>query len=80
MDTVNNNDDFNDFNDFNHFLRMSQHIKQNLEHIMQNPDIKKIIDNSQDIINKYSEIWPDLDYHEVISCYIALLYLYYKLF
>ena len=77
MNTVNNNDDFNDFDDF---LRMSQHIKQNLEHIMQNPDIKKIIDNSEDIINKYSEIWSDLDYHEVISCYIALLCLYYKLF
>ena len=62
------------------FFRISQYIKQNLEQFMQNPDIKKIIDNSEDIINKYSEMWTELDYHEVISCYIALLCLYYKLF
>jgi hypothetical protein len=83
MNIINNNDEFNesnDFNDFNEFLRISQHIKQNLEQIMKNPNIKNIIDNSENIINKYSEIWSDLDYHEVISCYIALLCLYYKLF
>jgi uncharacterized protein YjgD (DUF1641 family) len=75
MDILNNNDD-----DFSEFLRVSQHIKQNLEQFMQNPIIKNLVDNSEDIINKYSEIWPELDYHEVISCYIALIFIYYKLF
>ncbi len=75
MKLVNNNDD-----EFNEFLRISQYIKQNLEYFMHNLYFKNIIDNSENIIDKYSEIWPDLDYHEVISCYIALLCLYYKLF
>ena len=78
MDVINNNNN-DDLDDFNEFLRVSQHIKQNLEEFMQNPIIKNIIDNSEDIIDKYSEIWYDLDYHEVISCYLALLCLYYKL-
>ena len=75
MDIVNNNDDI-----FTEFLRISQHIKQNLEQFMQNKYIKNIINNSEDIIQKYSEIWSDFDYHEVISCYLALLCLYLKLF
>jgi hypothetical protein len=74
MKIVNNDNDV-----FNEFLRISQYIKQNLEHFMNNSYIKNIINNSENIIDKYSEIWPDLDYHEVISCYIALLCLYYKL-
>ncbi len=82
---LNNNDnnedleDLDDFNNFNEFLKISQHIKQNLEQFMQNPNIKNIIDNSENIIDKYSEIWSHLDYHEVISCYLALLCLHFKL-
>ncbi len=75
MNIVNNNDDL-----FNDFLRISQHVKQNFEEFMQNPIIKNIIDNSEDIIDKYSDIWYNFDYYEVISCYIALLCIYFKVF
>jgi hypothetical protein len=64
----------------NNYINLSININKNLDNIIEIPNIKNIINNSEDIIHKYSMIWSELDYNHVISCYIALLYCIYSNF
>jgi hypothetical protein len=64
----------------NNYFYLAINIYSNLENIIKIPEINNMINNSEDIIHKYSMIWSELDYNQVISCYIALLYCIYHNF
>jgi hypothetical protein len=61
--------------DFDKFLKLAQIIHNNLDKLLENNQFKLFIKESEDIINKYSKIWTNFDYYEVISCYVAFILL-----
>ena len=72
MDIINNNIINQDIT--NNFIYLAIEINNNYDYITKLEHIKKIIDESELMINKYSLIWNGLNYQEVVSCYIALVY------
>lgn len=54
-------------------MKISDYIYDNFNVIIsKNNDIKKYIESSEDLIQKYQNIWPDLEYNRIISNIIAL--------
>ena len=72
MDIINNNIIDQDIT--NNFFYLAIEINNNYDYIIGLEHIKKIIDESELMIEKYSLMWNELSYQEVISCYIALVY------
>ncbi len=60
------------------YINLAVNINNNLDDILKLSHIKNIIDNSENIIHRYSIIWSELNYKQVVSCYIALLYYIYN--
>ena len=57
----------------NKYMKISDFIYDNFNLIIsKNNDIKKYIESSEDLIQKYQNIWPDMEYNRIISNIIAL--------
>ena len=55
------------------YMKTSDYIYDNFDIIItKNNDIKKYIEESTDLIQKYQKIWHDLEYKRIISNIIAL--------
>jgi hypothetical protein len=55
------------------YIKTSDYIYNNFDDIItKNNDIKKYIEESTDLIQKYQKIWQDLEYKRIISNIIAL--------
>jgi hypothetical protein len=55
------------------YMKTSDYIYDNFDVIMsKNNDIKKYIEETTDLIQKYQKIWPNLEYKRIISNIITL--------
>ena len=53
-------------------IEIANNIFDNIDNIYENENIKNYIDNSENIINKYIELFPSLTYHQIISLYLSI--------
>ncbi len=53
-------------------VKLTNNIYNNIETIINNQNIKNFIDASDNIINKYIDLFPALTYHEAVSLYIGI--------
>lgn len=73
---------FENTDNFNKYIKISDYIYNNYDKFIQNEQIKKYVENSSDLINKYRIIWNDdninnnnnmnIDDNRIISNIIAL--------
>ena len=62
------------------YISLANLIYTNIDTILENDNISLFIKNSENIINKYTKIFPNLNYHEIISIYISMTFYFYNSF
>ena len=58
-------------------IKLANNIYEHIDELYENENIKKLIDNSDDIINKYTISFPNLTYHQVISIYLSISFIFF---
>jgi hypothetical protein len=58
-------------------IKLANNIYENIDEICNNERIKKFIDGSENILNKYIELLPSLTYHQVLSLYISTTFIFF---
>ena len=62
---------------YNKCIEIANNIYSNIDKICEDENMKIFLNNSENIINKYIEMFPLLTYHQVISIYISLTLMFY---
>jgi hypothetical protein len=62
---------------YNKCIEIANKIYSNIDEISEEENMKIFLNNSENIINKYIEMFPLLTYHQVISIYISLTLMFY---
>jgi hypothetical protein len=61
----------------NSYLKLALDINDNIEVIIEEPKVNRYINDSRYIISRYQKIWYNLNYNQVLSCYLSLIYCIY---
>ena len=62
---------------YNKCIEIANKIYSNIDEISEEENMKIFLNNSENIINKYIEMFPLLTYHQVISIYLSLTLMFY---
>lgn len=62
---------------YNKCIEIANKIYDNIDQICEDENMKLFLNNSENIINKYIEMFPLLTYHQVISVYLSLTLMFY---
>lgn len=62
---------------YNKCIEIANKIYSNIDQICEDENMKIFLNNSENIINKYTEFFPLLSYHQVISIYLSFTLMFY---
>ncbi len=78
QDKINNYINQDKDNYIDSYLQLAIEINNNIDKIIEYPSVNRYIDQSGNIIERYQTLWNDLNYNQVLSCYLSLLCYCYK--
>ena len=58
-------------------IKLANNIYENIDKLCENENIIKLINNSENIIDKYIKSFPNLTYHQVISLYLSITFIFF---
>ncbi len=62
----------------NKYIELVNNIYNNIDNFLDNELLKMYIKNSENIIEKYIQLYPDLTYHQVLSIYLGVTFYIYN--